>query len=68
MLLQPFNFFDRIGSIITNGDIMHPGLKARRKMVTEFWAEIARQKKKIMELKGFGNKAEALEEIKKSFV
>ena len=40
----------------------------KRKEYTAFWLEVARQKKKVMEILSFGNKKSALEEIKKSTI
>ncbi len=39
-----------------------------RQMIKDLYAEIARQKKKIVEIKNFGTKQDALEEIKKSIL
>jgi inorganic pyrophosphatase len=42
--------------------------EADRKMVVDLWMEIARQKKKIMEVKGFMDKQWALRLIEKSLI
>lgn len=39
-----------------------------RKIITDLYQEIARQKKKTIEIKGFKNKQTALQEIKKSLI
>ena len=63
-----FDNCENVDEVVLLGDVKHDFGKITKQEWQKLYNEIARQKKKVIKILGFGNKERAEEEIKKSLV